>query len=90
MREIGSEAFCYCRRLGEVTFKEGSLLKTIGMDTFYECSALAKITLSDGLETIGEKCFFEIGLKEILIPSSVTTIEGNAFDMCGSLKAVLF
>lgn len=35
--------------------------------------------LNDGLETIGEACFFESGLKEVIIPDSVRSVDQGAF-----------
>ena len=35
--EIGANAFANCESLREVSFSEGSLLKTIGKDAFYDC-----------------------------------------------------
>lgn len=88
--EISANAFRNCANLREVIFQEGSQLRTILKGAFYQCSNLVKIALPDGLETIGVGCFSESGLTEVVIPSSVTVIEKDAFSDSKNLKKVSF
>ena len=44
----------------------------------------------NGVETIGEYCFFNSGLIKILIPSSLTTISSGAFSNCKELQILNF
>ncbi len=55
---------------------------------FYQCTALRKITLPDGLKTIGNYAFGLSGLSEITIPDGVETIGYSAFGMCSFIKTV--
>ena len=54
-------------------------VKSIGDNAFYECKNLIDVTLQEGLESIGELCFWNTGLKEISIPSTVTSIGSGCF-----------
>lgn len=48
---------------------------------FSNCKGLKKVTIENGVETVGYHCFSECdNLTEVVIPASVTDIEGNAFD----------
>ena len=57
---------------------------------FYECTSLKNIDLPEGMESIGEGCFWESGLEEINIPKSVKKIEKSVFSECKSLQKVVF
>ena len=101
LKEIGWEAFRWCKNLKEIALPEE--LEIIGIGCFRDTAikeitipksvrrmeksafsgyidenkynrSLEKVTLQDGLESIGELCFCDTGLKEISIPSTVTSI----------------
>ena len=74
VESIGGEAFCVCERLEHADLSTAHGLKVIGCKTFTSCKALKHVLLNDGLETIGEECFFESGLEEVIIPGSVRSI----------------
>lgn len=65
VQEIQESAFFECESLREVVFEEGSMLKSIEKLAFWNCILLEKINLPEGLERIGNMCFFESDLKEI-------------------------
>ena len=46
---------------------------------FANCRGLKKVMLPEGLESIGEVCFEESRLEEIIIPKSVQKIDEHAF-----------
>ena len=48
------------------------------------------LTLSEGLESIGERSFQSTALQEVVIPGSVKRIEDTAFYNCRSLSKVTF
>ena len=50
------------------------------------------MTFAEGsrLEKLEAHCFSESGLEEIIIPSSVATIESCAFYLCKRLRKVIF
>ena len=64
----------------------------LGDNAFSDCKELKHVTFANGsgLKTIGMYCFFESGLEEIAIPSSVTTIGDHAFSSCKNLRKVTF
>ena len=47
--------------------------------TFYDCKNLTSVTLPEKLESIGNGCFYNTGIKEITIPKSVKSIGTAAF-----------
>ena len=88
--EIQREAFYNCYNLKEVAIEEGSRLKTIEDSAFCFCRNLAKITLPDGLETIGGCAFLHSSLESVIFPASLRTIGQTSFASCKSLKVVKF
>ena len=55
------------------------------------CNHLRSVVFPDGLQKIGYSAFRDcINLTQIVIPESVTTIDGNAFNGCNSLRSVVF
>lgn len=72
----------------EIIIPEG--VKIIADEAFrYGCAK--KVTLPQGLKTIGSLAFSEnIFLESVVIPASVTYIGKNAFHGCSRLKSVLF
>ncbi len=63
-------------------------VKTIGKNAFCGCNALNKVTLKEGLVTIGEQAFYRTGLTAVAFPASVTSIGKSAFGYCESLKEI--
>ena len=90
LRTIEDRLFYERKELKRVTFREGSALRKIGEEAFYGCTSLRNISLPEGLELVGKKCFCMCGLEEIAIPNSVVTLEDGALYHCYSLKRVLF
>lgn len=77
VESIGEDAFYKCTNLEEVTLPQG--LKSIFKQAFRECTKLKSIDIPDGVESIGESAFAKSGLDEIVIPSTVTTLEYYIF-----------
>ena len=64
--------------------KNGTLIKC------YACGYKA-VNIPNGIHSIGEKAFFCMdAIRNVVIPDSVTTIGGGAFEFCGSLTNVEF
>ncbi len=84
IRSIGESAFAYCKSLKHAAasgLEMGSLA--------FAYSGLETIVLSDGLESIPPNAFSETNLKEVVLPSSVRTIETYAFSNSASLEKII-
>lgn len=98
LSSVGLRLFDGCTSLEYVdmsktsfTTLESSLSSKIWWGFFNECYALKTVLLPETLEVIDENCFKDLAnLKEIHIPSSVTTLRDGAFDGCTSLEKVTF
>ncbi len=76
---VGFEAFSSCMALNRITFN--GELKELSEKAFYWNPQLTSINLPQGLTKIPAYAFSHcLALKNIIIPSSVTTIEGYAFE----------
>ncbi len=89
LKTIGENAFGRCRfRLKSIEIP--SSVETIGSRAFYECNNLISVKFNEGLKTIKDNAFCDTSLgytedeeetpsEPLIIPESVTTIEGGAF-----------
>ena len=88
VKTIGASAFTGLENLKYVYF--GSGLRSTGNMMFNYCPALEKIELPDGTERInGYLAVRCAGLKEVIVPASVTKIEGRMledFDFDGVVR----
>ena len=71
----------------DITFEEGSEVKSIG-DKAFILSSLQNITLPGSLVTIGGAAFADTNIGSIIIPDSVTDIGAAAFSGCNKLSEV--
>lgn len=77
---IDATCFSGCTMLESVTFAENSVVKTVGMMAFYNCSALKTIELPDSVTSLAMRSFFNCtSLTDITIPASVTGIHVASF-----------
>ena len=83
---IKEGAFDYCGDITELKLPAG--LKSIGDFAFGSCSDVTELTLPDGLESIGKGAFSFMGITELVIPESVTFIDGYALRYCTELESV--
>ena len=64
-------------------------IQAIGDSAFFDCDALATITLPDSVTTIGDSAFYDCeSLASITLPDSVTSIGERAFSWCTSLTTI--
>ncbi len=87
LTDMGERTFQSCTALEEVTI---SCNVTSAPYAFRYCSALKKVTFSEGCTTISTYMFDDCtSLNEVIFPSTLTTISSNAFYRCTSLEKVL-
>ena len=90
VEEINAAAFADCTGLTSIkipkTLKSGPTI--IDEYVFKNCTNLTTITLEDGLETIPTRLLAGTNITEIKIPSSVKTIEHDAFLDCKKLTKI--
>lgn len=89
--EIGANAFNNCYAFSGLTIPSNVI--TISSHAFYnfgsQASLFTGITLSEGLQTIGEDAFANsLQLERIVIPNSVTTIGRYAFRDSEALTSI--
>lgn len=80
LTELGMYAFQFCKKLATVEFR-GTQLKTISKQCFEKCESLTEIVIPEGVEVIEDGAFFQCKqLSDITFPSTLKSIEGNAFN----------
>ncbi len=91
---IGDYAFCNCSGLTEVNFNATACTSagsSLSSSAFSGCSNIPTINFGDNVTIIpAYLCYNLVGLKEITIPNSVTSIGNDAFYNCTKLTEVNF
>lgn len=83
--------FRSCSSLQTVTFASDVKLKTIGSNTFTDCSKLQSIALPQTVTSLGSQAFYGCTrLQSITIPEGVTLLGNGLFIGCSSLEKVAF
>ena len=77
LKEIGNSAFYLCRKLDSIT--GGSGLEAIGKDAFNDCFALKEFKTGEKLKSVGRGAFGRTSLKELVLPETVTELDGCPF-----------
>lgn len=88
---IGDNAFSAESLLTKVDFSEAKKLKYIGKSSFMDCTNITKLNLTyvTSLSLISRNAFNGCTyLKEINLPSSLETIQDQAFEGCESLQSL--
>lgn len=102
VEELKDYAFSFCSNLGEISIP--STLKTFGTNVFAECDKLTNIIIDENNKSFSHingniysknkdtLIFYSSGNKQesFVIPESVTTILGGAFDNAKFLQEVVF
>lgn len=86
VKQIGAKAFWGCKKLKEVFFSVG--LESIGDRAFSETMNICKITLPEGVVTLGEQALDCHGLGEISVPASVKSIGKYCFGYVSSPASI--
>lgn len=89
LKEIGDYAFYVCSTLKSLDLYDTQVTR-IGSHAFYGCTNLSELYLGDTLETLDAYAFYRVGITELEIPDSVTTLGERAFGLCTSLASVTF
>ncbi len=75
---LGDGTFKNCAALESVIFEDGSLLESIGADTFAGCVSLTSFTVPTGVTAIGEGAFAGCtAMTEIIVPFVGNTLGGT-------------
>lgn len=85
---VGYSVFQDCTSLASVSLSTG--ITRIGNHAFDGCSSLTGIDIPASVTAIGYYAFQESGLKSIIIPSQIKTIEEYTFNKCSDLNSVTF
>ncbi len=85
---IEDSAFALLTGLTSITFEDGSLLREIGSDAFQATLSLTSVVFPEGLVSLGERAFFNSGLREISLPASFSALGDGAFASCHSLSHI--
>jgi hypothetical protein len=87
--KMGKSALWHCSKLKDVIFEEGSSLRQIGFEAFYNCRMIEEMNLPASLETLEERAFYYCkGPKKVTLSPKMTTIEDQTFFGCLSLTSV--
>ena len=89
VKEIGDYAFNGCRDLGQVVFKNGSRLTSIGKGAFYNTLSYA-ISIPDKVTSIGDYAFYNTAIQSVTIGLSLKTIGKDVFKGCSQLASVIW
>ena len=84
--ELGSSVFQQIESVSGYSLP--NTLETIGFQSFYLTNGIETIDLPNSLQTIGNSSFMASSIEHITIPSSVRTIESQAFDLCPNLSSI--
>ena len=89
---IGNNAFDSCTSLLDIQIEEDSILSTIGTGAFQYCIFNSiDLTVATQLTTIEQSGFKQnINLRSVFFPSSLTTIQENAFAFDQLLSTFIF
>ena len=72
---IGTAAFQGAKQLSEVTFEEGSNLKTIGAGSFNNIKNLQSFDIPQGVTRIGENAFNMSSIDYLVLPDSLFSVD---------------
>lgn len=66
----------------------GDGVEYVPFEFMKDCTKLTSVELGKGVRSIGSSAFYNCGLKSIVIPESVETIEEGAFENCSALNSI--
>ena len=88
IEELAFSVFTNCKNLETVVISAVNL-KTLPVQTFYDCDKLSSVSIINNLEVIGQYAFGRCKLLTTLsLPSSLLKIESSAFEECIGLTDI--
>lgn len=69
------------------TYAFPSTTTTVGKDAFYGNKVIS-VRFNDGLRALENGCFESSGIRKLVLPTSIESIDGYAFDKCEHLEYV--
>lgn len=82
---LGSEAFAYCDNLTYANVSANDIYS----NAFYNCSKLKNLTLTDYVQSLGDKCFYGCSsLVSVVLPNDLLSIPYYSFNYCSNLETV--
>ncbi len=85
---VGNYMFRYCSELSKVSFR-GTNVETIGNYAFVSCPKLTEISLPEGVKKIGSFAFKGSVISNIVLPSTLVSINSSAFTSCTKLQKIV-
>ena len=58
----------------------------VAQQAFNDIKELRSVRLNEGLEELGNNCFTDTGIRRLVLPSSVRSIDDDAFVRCANLR----
>lgn len=86
---IGNQAFRGCANLANVKLSNNSEYKYIADGIFKNCTNLEECDIPANVMGIGSEAFYATGLKKIIIPDGVTSVEQSAFQDCSYIESIV-
>lgn len=86
LKAIGNGAFSACTALESITIPAS--VTSLGSGVFAYTEALRKVEFLCNISSIPNYAFYESGIQTIALPSSVTSIEEQAFRECSFLTEI--
>lgn len=88
MTSIGSNAFCGCSGLGNLTIPNSVM--SIEDNAFSYCTGLRRVTIENGVSEIASRAFSECSeLRQVSLPPSLKKIANDAFAGCANISSML-
>ncbi|MBR5640214.1 MAG: leucine-rich repeat protein [Muribaculaceae bacterium] len=85
---IGDQAF-KGSAIASINTSNAFHLKSIGIESFANCTSLVSVSLTEGITTMGERAFASCtALTTIMSPSTLRIISKGSFEGCSSLNDV--
>jgi hypothetical protein len=87
--DIGKYAFADCTALSTLSISSlDTACVTIGDYAFTNCTSLSSMAFTTYVESVGDYCFYNSGVKSVTIPSGMTKIGTSAFSGCSNLATI--